>query len=91
MNVNCSCYPFAWGNRKICSIRFEYDKQITHYSCMKYRGNISSIFSINSGANAPELIENIEDIFFSVLIRVWIMNRKLYEICHMDVLKGLTL
>ena len=29
--------------------------------CMLYGGNLSSIFSINSGANALKLLENIEE------------------------------
>ena len=48
----------------------------------KYRGNISSIFSRNSEANASEFLENLQDMFSSVLHN---------HILLLSVAKGLTM
>ena len=46
--------------------------------CMQYRGNISSIFSSNSEANASELLENLEEMFSRYLQWVSIIPWNLY-------------
>ena len=43
--------------------RYLNHRHVTITLCIYYKGNISSVFSDNSVANAPELSENTEEMF----------------------------